>query len=163
MNAGDKTGETIEMIGSGEPTNLTDPANSTGAVVLDTQKGAGVGGQTLEFLDEDGYPTDHALEFLRLYPADSLIREPRKLMDFVRGLWQYSDWGWRETLGVNPFGRRVVEYSVSTGGWSGNELLVGALRDNRVFWSLFWQESRRGGHFKFEMELPSQDGDGSSR
>lgn len=35
-----------------------------------------------------------------------------------------------------------------TGGWSENENLINLLR-NTGFWILWWQESRRGGYYKF--------------
>ena len=68
-----------------------------------------------------------------------------ELMDFVQDIWWNSEWGWTQR------GKRVIKYSVSTGGWSGNESIIRAMRDNYMFWSMCWVSSRRGGHYKFEI------------
>jgi len=41
-------------------------------------------------------------------------------------------------------------WTVSSGGWSGCEDVIGALGENTVFWLMCWRSSRRGGHFEFE-------------
>lgn len=35
-----------------------------------------------------------------------------------------------------------------TGGWSDNEEIIDILA-NKAFWFLWWQESKRGGYYKF--------------
>ena len=92
-----------------------------------------------------GYPEEEDLEKIRSYPIDKTIHEPDELMKFIRSHWEFAEWGWRQEEG-----EAATRYHVSTGGWSGNELLIRALQENRVFWSLHWEESRRGGHYKFE-------------
>jgi hypothetical protein len=52
--------------------------------------------------------------------------------------------------------RRGRRWSISTGGWSGNESLIEALQRNHIFWSLCWMKSERGGHFVFEVPKASQ-------
>lgn len=37
---------------------------------------------------------------------------------------------------------------LTTGGWSDNEEIINELADT-WFWSLWWQESKRGGYYKF--------------
>lgn len=37
---------------------------------------------------------------------------------------------------------------LTTGGWSENEEIVDILY-NKMFWFLWWQESKRGGYYKF--------------
>lgn len=96
--------------------------------------------------DENGYPDESSLRVIREYPLEKVIRQPRELMLFIRGLWEFGDWGWKE---IEKDGK--VQYHISTGGWSGNEDLIGALKENCAFWGLYWEESRRGGHFKFEI------------
>jgi len=99
--------------------------------------------------DADGYPTDETLDTIKAWPlADGL----RELLAFVKAAWKYTDWGWGENDTVNDMDRPVRRYSISTGGWSGNETLLDALRDNAIFWSLCWVQSRRGGHYLFEVE-----------
>lgn len=88
--------------------------------------------------DADGYPTDETCERIASWP----FQDCAGLMRFVRRAWHLADWGWRED------GR---EFAISTGGWSGNESLIDALERNAMFWSLCWQQSRRGGHYRFEI------------
>jgi len=45
---------------------------------------------------------------------------------------------------------------VSTGGWSGNEELIGAMRMNFILWSQWWWSSRRGGHYVFARKDPDE-------
>jgi hypothetical protein len=104
-----------------------------------------------------GYPEEEDLEKIRSYPIDKSIHEPDELMKFIRSHWEFADWGWS---GEDE--ETAARYHTSTGGWSGNELLIGALQENRVFWSLHWEESRRGGHYKFEVRKRSES-QGSSR
>jgi hypothetical protein len=33
---------------------------------------------------------------------------------------------------------------------SGNEDLIAAMQENEMWWTLHWQEIRRGGHYKFK-------------
>jgi len=40
-------------------------------------------------------------------------------------------------------------WELHTGGWSGNEEIIRAMQDNRVWWGMFWESSRRGGHYEF--------------
>lgn len=64
------------------------------------------------------------------------------LLAFVRTFWHIPDWGFKQD---------GKDYAISTGGWSGNEELMGALRANIMFWMVCWKSSRRGGHFEFEI------------
>lgn len=86
--------------------------------------------------DEVVYPTEEELERIRTWAAGEIT----ELMVFVGGLWYFKEWGWRQLGKI---------YWLSTGGWSGNEDLIGALQDNQMFWALYWQQSRRGGHYIF--------------
>ncbi len=87
-------------------------------------------------MDENGYPTDAEIQEIKDWPTE---RFPA-LMDYVRSLWKYSEWG---------FEREGDQYFLSTGGWSGNEELITALGENCFFWVMCWQSSRRGGHYLF--------------
>ena len=42
---------------------------------------------------------------------------------------------------------------ISTGGWSGNEDLIGAMQNNAMLWIMTWVSSRRGGHYTFHSIL----------
>lgn len=92
-----------------------------------------------DLLDSDGYPTDAALARLRDWPTTDLPGA----FAFAAELWKYPDY----------FKIGTEEIEAHTGGWSGNESVVGAMQDNLMLWTLCWKESRRGGHYKFEIPV----------
>ena len=85
--------------------------------------------------DRYGYPTDRTLRAIAQWPSEDF----KGLMDFVESAWKYPDY-WVQ---------HGQEICASTGGWSGNESLIEALSENRVFWLMCWMQSRRGGHYIF--------------
>ena len=89
-----------------------------------------------EYLDADGYPTEVALQRVKLWPYD----DARGWFDFIKSIWWAADWGWTQVNNA---------YDISTGGWSGNEDIIEAMRKNWGLWHHTWQEHRRGGHYKF--------------
>lgn len=97
-------------------------------------------------MTDDGYPDEDELRTILDWKAEAGYRG---LMARVRSLWAYADWGWSEEAhGPSP---PTFVYSISTGGWSGNESLIEALEHNVMFWALCWQSSRRGGHYEFHV------------
>lgn len=42
----------------------------------------------------------------------------------------------------------IIILELTTGGWSENEELIDIL-STTMFWFLWWQESKRGGYYKF--------------
>ena len=94
----------------------------------------------------DEYPTDATLRKVRYWPirtgADCV-----DLLRFVEAQFRGAD---------RQVRRRGRRWSISTGGWSGNESLIEALQRNHIFWSLCWMKSERGGHFVFEVPKASQ-------
>lgn len=42
----------------------------------------------------------------------------------------------------------IVTLELTTGGWSENEEIIDIL-STTMFWFLWWQESKRGGYYKF--------------
>lgn len=108
-------------------------------------------------LDEDGYPTEELLEYVRTKDVKN-HQERIDLLDYVLQFWYHGDYGWdknfRETHKeyANAVGKGITIYHVSTLGWSGNEDLIRALQDNFMFWAFAWYSSRRGGHYKFLIE-----------
>ena len=97
-----------------------------------------------EMLDDEGYPTDAALDVIRLWP----FTDAKGWFRFIESIWHLADWGWKE---------RDNEYHISTAGWSGNESIIGAMQENHVLWTLTWVQSRRGGHYIFEVrQVPEE-------
>lgn len=105
--------------------------------------------QQEELLDEDGYPTEAALEIVRIWHWS----EPRSYFEFIKSIWWYADWGWREIETTHEIfkDRVVIQYHISTGGWSGNESIIRAMQANDMMWNLNWVQSHRGGHYIFEL------------
>lgn len=92
--------------------------------------------------DREGYPTEKSLEAIKEFPWD----RPVDLMDMVEYMWWNSG-----TLFVKTKEPGKTVYTLHTGGWSGNEDIIDALKSNSMFWALCWVSSRRGGHFEFEI------------
>src|SRR3546814_10968839 len=65
---------------------------------------------TLFRSDEDGYPTDEALQFIENY--DVIEKGVENLVDFIGEIWYHGTWG---------FIRDGNKLELHTGGWSGNE------------------------------------------
>ena len=100
-----------------------------------------------EWVDDDGYPTEEMLEKIEKWGAGE--GSYNDLMRFIKPHWKYSFEGyWSE----NEYEDDGTEYSISTGGWSGNEDIIRALQSNWMFWSLYWMQSRRGGHYIFKVK-----------
>lgn len=97
-------------------------------------------------LDGDGYPDDLTLDTIRDWDFRKGFRE---WLEYVQDTWYYPDYFRSRVL---RDGR--VRFYVSTGGWSGNEELISAMRRNFICWSYTWVMSRRGGHYVFEVTPP---------
>jgi hypothetical protein len=96
--------------------------------------------------DRDGYPTAKTLRTIEKW--NCVGRQAKlDLLDYVRKAW----------YAPNYFTIEDGEYHISTAGWSGNEDLIGAMRGNFLFWSMCWVQSRRGGHYIFEVEDADSD------
>ena len=88
----------------------------------------------------DTYPTEDELKTVTTYEVNNT--NFHDLMDYIKSIWWSPDWGWK---------RDGDTYHISTGGWSGNEDIIGALMHNTMFWMLYWKQSRVGGHYIFSM------------
>ena len=82
------------------------------------------------------YPSEEDLKKISEWP----YADYHGLMEFIHGLWAFDAWG---------FTREEDIYYISTGGWSGNEDVIWAVKENHMFWALYWQQSKRGGHYIF--------------
>jgi hypothetical protein len=107
-----------------------------------------------DFLDDDGYPTEDALEIISIWHWN----DPKGWFKFIEEIWYMPSWGWREYDEPHPrndmeqYKDRIVhKYNISTAGWSGNESIIYAMQENRMMWCLNWEQSRRGGHYIFEL------------
>jgi hypothetical protein len=88
-------------------------------------------------LDSDGYPTEASLGQLRDWPHTDIAG----WLEFAQALWYYPE-------AATVDGGR---YRFATGGWSGNEDVIGAMRGNALLWSLTWESSARGGLHLFSL------------
>lgn len=57
---------------------------------------------------------------------------------------------WNDDYGTMNIDRKdgKITLELTTGGWSDNETLLNEIA-NTMFWFLWWQESKRGGYYKF--------------
>lgn len=101
-------------------------------------------------LDEDGYPTEHALKTIRQWHWS----DAKECFAFIRDLWSFADCGfWMENDSIDEItGKKDYCYFISTAGWSGNEAIIKAMQENEMFWHFNWVQSRRGGHYVFELK-----------
>lgn len=98
-------------------------------------------------LDHGRYPTRHALRTVRTWtgPMKTLvddvlvptIQETYGIVDFCTDV---------------SFGSEVVRLSLSTGGWSGCEMVIDALQKT-AYWHISWHLSQRGGRHVLEVPI----------
>lgn len=96
-------------------------------------------------MDEGGvmaspYPTDDELRTIETF---DFTRDPRGFMNLVCDSWD-------EDYGILEHGD--VHYIFITGGWSGNESVIGAMQTNTVFWDRCWYSTVRGGRYEFHLD-----------
>ena len=87
--------------------------------------------------DRDGYPTKETLQVIEKW--DDYTEQGRmELLRFIQKAWYYPDWV-AEKDGLFVF---------ATGGWSGNEELISAFREN-VLWHILRKIEIDGGFYVF--------------
>ena len=94
------------------------------------------------------YPTEDELARITAWPPD----DPLGWLAFVKAAWHWwpsEAWGWNEYDEVDHIDKSVRAFNVSTGGWSGNEEIIGSMQENTMLWLLTWHSSTRGGHHVF--------------
>ena len=103
-----------------------------------------------EFLDEDGYPTNDALHLIEEWH----FSDAKGFFAFIESIWHLRSWGWTEGVGEHDWDKdkEVYRYNISTAGWSGNESIIKSMQKNEMMWFLNWVQSRRGGHYIFEVK-----------
>jgi len=100
-------------------------------------------------MDRNFYPEERELKKIEEWDYHDF----NGLMEYAEDLWKYPQY-WKK-------GRKY--YRISTGGWSGNESIIAALIQNRMFWGMCWVSSKRGGHYVFEIRKISKDANGKDR
>lgn len=88
---------------------------------------------------EDNYPEEEELEKIKNWPHED---DYGKLLEYCMSLWTFKDYATK----------RGGNYRFATGGWSGNESVIYALEDNKIFWMSCWESSSRGGLYKFKLQ-----------
>lgn len=86
---------------------------------------------------EGNYPEEDELDKIKNWPYEDF----KGLLDYCMSLWTYSDYATK----------RGSNYRFATGGWSGNESIIYALEENKIFWMSCWMLSARGGLYKFKI------------
>lgn len=99
-----------------------------------------------ELIDDDGYPTDEALDHLRTFAGTT-----EEIVSYVRSL-MYNGLSVLEDY-TNGFGKPEKRLTLITAGWSGCESVVGALHET-MFHLMFWESSFRGGKHTYTFSLP---------
>ena len=101
-------------------------------------------------LDDDGYPTQYALDLIWFWH----FSDPRGWFDFIQGIWYMRDWGWKEAEAIDEIfkEKNITAIYVSTAGWSGNESIIKSMQKSEMLWYMTWVQSRRGGHYIFEIK-----------
>jgi hypothetical protein len=105
-------------------------------------------------LGDDGYPHQIELDRIEHWMAgldgqSDWTASMIGLMNYVKRRWKYAEVGyWTEHLDT---GDGTLFYSISTGGWSGNEELIMAL-EGSTFWLLTFESMFRGGHYVFKVK-----------
>ena len=92
-------------------------------------------------MDEDGYPEEDVLKKIREW--DIVKDDYNDLIRLIQENWKFEEFGYFVLNGKN--------LELHTGGWSGNEDIIDALKQT-VFWSAFWMKTERGGHYYFELK-----------
>lgn len=98
-------------------------------------------------LDNNGYPTDEFLKFIEEY--DPKLMPIMDFIDVLRDGWHSADRHFK--IGRKYRGKRKLE--LHTGGWSGNEQTIRAIKEN-IYLTNFCMSYvmwKTGGHYYFEI------------
>lgn len=99
----------------------------------------------LPTFDADGYPSDETIEAIEQWAW----QDAAGCLDFVKAAWHYPEYARDEiTAGEAEVlhAEKTEKYlRLATGGWSGNEDLIAAIRHNQMVHALTWRLNARGG------------------
>jgi hypothetical protein len=90
--------------------------------------------------DNDGYPTNDELASVRNW--DVVNTSLDEYIAYIKSIWKYPEY-----ITLDGY-----KWHVSTCGWSGNEMIIAAMKENTMLWMLYWEQSRRGGHYIFSKQ-----------
>lgn len=105
--------------------------------------------------DQHGYPTEATLDRITNWPlSDDTTRDMRDWLAFCQMAWHYPEaWTVRQPTSaereVFMLGDETWLHYCATGGWSGNESVIGAMAKNFVFWSQTFVGRATGGAYWF--------------
>jgi len=99
-----------------------------------------------ELIDEDGYPTDAALDRISTFTGTA-----EEMAAYVQSLMHNG--GSKLEDFVDDFQRPGKRLTLVTGGWSGCESVISALHGT-MFHLLGWESSFRGGKHTYAFSLP---------
>jgi hypothetical protein len=101
----------------------------------------------MEYLDEDRYPTEEYLNWLKDWrswveegTSDAMVPN---ILQSLKETWTYGSIEIKR-----PYNAQFV-VELHTYGWSGNEEIIEALEKNPLFWSN-WIRHDVGGHYYFK-------------
>lgn len=104
-------------------------------------------------LDSAGFPTEATLELIAKWPTWA-HEKVDAVLEFVAAAWHYPDFATRE---LKPAELRVLHAEdgdyylrLATGGWSGNESLIDAMKKNFILYTTTWRLSTCGGLHIFQ-------------
>ena len=106
----------------------------------------------MKILDNEGYPTDEFLEYVKKYDCSDIMT----FLETIESAWAYSDWGFKLTKtykGNHWQNKKQKTLQLHTAGWSGNESIIEALSSNFIFCSMYWWKTYRGGHYYFQIPI----------
>ena len=104
-----------------------------------------------ELINSEAYPTKEQLKKIRFWNKEEQLRDPEKLIDFIRPLWYSPKTGVILSRWINRkkcIPKRYKRLTLHTYGSCGNENIIIKLKKT-IFWDLFWEKSTRGGHHSF--------------
>lgn len=103
-------------------------------------------------MDQYGYPSDKELRRIKRW--DITKKGIEGLIELIHSAWnhQYGAMRRKEENDELREDEKLEMLELVTGGWSGNEDVMEAVLSNKWFNYFCWEESRRGGYYKFELK-----------
>lgn len=104
----------------------------------------------VEPLDEDGYPTEEFIEYLKKVEPDTLD-QIQEIISLIEEAWCYRDMAFKKRRPRNG----IQSIEMHTCGWSGNEAIIDAVISNGylTYFKLQYYKWITGGHYYFKLKL----------